>query len=233
MEAELTEELGYEKHDPREKETTNRRNGKTAKRLRTDQGPMDIVPLIVLAFLICYYFKSAEFTPLQRWAVAGILGGGIGNLADRIFRPDGVVDFISVNFYGFLGFSRWPTFNLADSGVVVCGIILLISVGPQRPKKRAPMGRKINTILFILGATAFNILVTLLAFGGFLFLYYRLLLPRLPQDSIFLGLPVIFVCSVVLSFFVYRWALKRFLKHFDTEKYLAPLFESRSKSDSS
>ncbi|GHU90794.1 hypothetical protein FACS189476_11140 [Spirochaetia bacterium] len=42
MEAELTEELGYEKHDPVKKETTNRRNGKTAKRLRTDQGPMDI-----------------------------------------------------------------------------------------------------------------------------------------------------------------------------------------------
>ncbi|GHV53007.1 hypothetical protein AGMMS49579_11100 [Spirochaetia bacterium] len=42
MEAELTEQLGYEKHDPVEKETTNRRNGKTAKRLRSDQGPMDI-----------------------------------------------------------------------------------------------------------------------------------------------------------------------------------------------
>jgi transposase-like protein len=42
MEAELTEQLGYEKHDQAAKPTTNRRNGKTAKELRTDHGPMEI-----------------------------------------------------------------------------------------------------------------------------------------------------------------------------------------------
>jgi transposase-like protein len=42
MEAELTEQIGYEKNDPGEKETTNRRNGKSSKTLRTDQGPMEI-----------------------------------------------------------------------------------------------------------------------------------------------------------------------------------------------
>ena len=42
MEVELTEQLGYEKHDQAEKRTTNRRNGKTAKELRTDHGPMEI-----------------------------------------------------------------------------------------------------------------------------------------------------------------------------------------------
>ncbi|MDR0587255.1 MAG: signal peptidase II [Treponema sp.] len=87
-----------------------------------------LVPVVVLFFLVVYYFKSDEFTPLQRWSVAGILGGGIGNLIDRIFRPDGVVDFISVNFYGFLGFSRWPTFNFADSFVVVFGLLLLFTI---------------------------------------------------------------------------------------------------------
>jgi signal peptidase II len=87
-----------------------------------------LVPVVVLIFLAVYYFKSDEFTSLQRWAVAGILGGGIGNLIDRIFRPEGVVDFISVNFYGFLGFSRWPTFNFADSFVVVFGLLLLVTI---------------------------------------------------------------------------------------------------------
>jgi len=87
-----------------------------------------VLPLGVLVFLVVYYFKSNEFTVSQRWCLAGILGGGIGNLIDRIFRPDGVVDFISVNFYGFLGFSRWPTFNLADSFVVVFGLLLLVTV---------------------------------------------------------------------------------------------------------
>jgi transposase-like protein len=42
MEAELTEQLGYEKSDQALKETGNRRNGKTGKTLRTDQGPMEI-----------------------------------------------------------------------------------------------------------------------------------------------------------------------------------------------
>ncbi|MDR1307432.1 MAG: transposase, partial [Treponema sp.] len=39
MEAELTVQLGYEKHDQGEKQSANRRNGKTTKELRTDDGP--------------------------------------------------------------------------------------------------------------------------------------------------------------------------------------------------
>jgi transposase-like protein len=42
MEAELTEHLGYEKHDQGEKPVTNRRNGKNTKALRTDHGSMEI-----------------------------------------------------------------------------------------------------------------------------------------------------------------------------------------------
>jgi signal peptidase II len=99
-------------------------------------GLFIILPLLVLGFLVWYYIKSDEFLILQRWAVAGIIGGGIGNLIDRIFRPDGVVDFISVKFYGLLGFERWPTFNIADASVVVCGIILLCSImASKRPNK--------------------------------------------------------------------------------------------------
>jgi len=42
MQAELTEQLGYERSESGEKLTENRRNGKTSKTLRTDQGPMEI-----------------------------------------------------------------------------------------------------------------------------------------------------------------------------------------------
>lgn len=87
-----------------------------------------VLPIAVLVLLMIYYFRYNDFSRLQRWAVAGIVGGGIGNIIDRIFRPEGVVDFISVNFYGLLGFDRWPTFNIADSAVVVCGILLFISI---------------------------------------------------------------------------------------------------------
>ncbi|MDR3115227.1 MAG: signal peptidase II [Treponema sp.] len=86
-----------------------------------------VLPIIVLGLLLGYYLKSKEFFGFRRWLFAGIMGGGIGNILDRIFRPDGVVDFISVKFYGFLGMERWPTFNIADASVVVCCIILLIS----------------------------------------------------------------------------------------------------------
>jgi signal peptidase II len=93
-----------------------------------------VLPLLVLGFLLWYYLGSDEFSPIQRWAAAGIIGGGIGNIVDRIFRPDGVVDFISVKFYGLFGFERWPTFNIADSSVVVCCIILFLTVFIGSPK---------------------------------------------------------------------------------------------------
>ena len=38
MDVEMRDQLGYEKHDQVEKDTTNRRNGKTKKTLRSDLG---------------------------------------------------------------------------------------------------------------------------------------------------------------------------------------------------
>jgi signal peptidase II len=87
-----------------------------------------VLPIVVLGVIIVYYFRSKDFTLLQRWAVVGIIGGGLGNIIDRIARPEGVVDFISVKFFGIFGLDRWPTFNIADSAVVVCCIILLLSI---------------------------------------------------------------------------------------------------------
>jgi signal peptidase II len=87
-----------------------------------------IMPLVVLGFLLWYYFTSRELNLPQRWAIAGIMGGGLGNMIDRIFRPDGVVDFISVKFYGIFGFDRWPTFNIADASVVVCVFLFLFTI---------------------------------------------------------------------------------------------------------
>lgn len=87
-----------------------------------------LIPIIVIGVVIFVYFKNNEWSKLQRWAIMGIVGGGIGNLIDRLFRAEGVVDFISVKFYGLFGLERWPTFNVADSAVVICGILLIISI---------------------------------------------------------------------------------------------------------
>jgi signal peptidase II len=100
-----------------------------------------IVPIFLLVFLVWYYFNTQEFNMFQRWAIAGILGGGIGNIFDRLFRPEGVVDFISVKFYGIFGMERWPTFNVADSSVVVCCLLLLVTMlkpQPQQEQNNAP-----------------------------------------------------------------------------------------------
>jgi signal peptidase II len=54
-------------------------------------------------------------------ALGMIIGGALGNLADRLFRGNGgsVVDFIDLQW--------WPIFNVADA-CVVCGAILLAIV---------------------------------------------------------------------------------------------------------
>lgn len=93
-----------------------------------------IIPIIVLVLVMCIYFRNNDFTKLQRWAISGVVGGGAGNIIDRICRSKGVVDFIDVKWFGaensplgFFRMTRWPTFNVADSAVVVCGILLIIS----------------------------------------------------------------------------------------------------------
>jgi signal peptidase II len=91
-----------------------------------------LVPVVAMVGIAIYAWKSDEFSPLQRWFVAGVLGGGVGNIIDRIFRPAGVVDFLDVKFYGLFGLERWPTFNVADSSVVVCGILLVLSMFIER-----------------------------------------------------------------------------------------------------
>jgi signal peptidase II len=93
-----------------------------------------VVPFLVLGFLIWYYLRTDELNYPQRWAVAGIVGGGVGNLIDRALRPDGVVDFISVKFYGLFGFDRWPTFNIADASVVVSVFLFIVTM--LIPQKR-------------------------------------------------------------------------------------------------
>ena len=86
-----------------------------------------IVPVIVIVLVFIVYFRNNEWTVLQRWAIMGIVGGGIGNLIDRAFRAEGVVDFVDVKFFGIFGLERWPTFNVADYAIIVFGILLAIT----------------------------------------------------------------------------------------------------------
>jgi signal peptidase II len=74
------------------------------------------------------YGKDSEVTPYQRWLLAAFLGGGMGNLWDRLFRGFQVVDFMENRVYGLFGLEFWPVWNLADATLVISGCLLLLSM---------------------------------------------------------------------------------------------------------
>ncbi|MFP4151505.1 MAG: signal peptidase II [Alkalispirochaeta sp.] len=102
-----------------------------------------LLPIAVILVLFFAFYSSRDISQRQRWFVAAILGGGVGNIIDRIFRPLGVVDFLDVKFYGLFGLERWPTFNVADASVVVGGILLMVSMlfESRLPRQREEMER--------------------------------------------------------------------------------------------
>lgn len=77
-----------------------------------------IVTSIVLIALIIFFVRKIH---KEHWslilAISLIIGGGVGNLFDRI-RLGYVVDMFDFHF--------WPVFNVADMAVVIgCGFLIL------------------------------------------------------------------------------------------------------------
>lgn len=106
-----------------------------------------IVGVLIMAYIgwMIWNSKKEGFSKFQTWLLATLLGGGLGNLVDRIFRPEGVVDWIDVKFYGLFGMERWPTFNISDS-LMICAVILLfislaINMIKKNKAKRAKAGK--------------------------------------------------------------------------------------------
>ena len=88
---------------------------------RSFRRPFFIVITIIAIFFIFYLF-AFRLEPDQRFmglALALILGGALGNFADRL-RMDYVVDFIQwFVHYGKGKVYYWPTFNIADVAISV------------------------------------------------------------------------------------------------------------------
>jgi len=70
---------------------------------------------ITVVVLLLASARQVRSTPLS-FCLGLIIGGALGNLVDRLARPHhgAVVDFIALHF--------WPTFNVADSCIVVGAI---------------------------------------------------------------------------------------------------------------
>ncbi|GAE89117.1 signal peptidase II [Acetivibrio straminisolvens] len=83
-------------------------------------GRYILVPVTIALSALLAYFIFKNRNKFYRFSLSMILGGALGNLIDRIFRPEGVVDFLDFQF----GSYHFPVFNAADTFVVV-GTILL------------------------------------------------------------------------------------------------------------
>ena len=85
------------------------------------QGMQWLFALIFVAFTVAviweYRKKAMPFTAFERWCIAAIYGGGLGNMIDRV-RFGYVVDMLETKFMEF------PVFNVADC-FITCGCILL------------------------------------------------------------------------------------------------------------
>jgi signal peptidase II len=85
-----------------------------------------VVGLVLLGGLLAMAWRASS---LRRVAILGlIIGGAIGNLTDRLVRNEhgAVVDFIALHF--------WPTFNVADSCIVVGCLLLAFSLLRTAPR---------------------------------------------------------------------------------------------------
>jgi signal peptidase II len=80
-----------------------------------------VLALVVIAMLVRMYHDAAPHDRAMGASLGLIVGGAVGNLADRLRSARGVVDFIDVG----IGNARFWIFNVADVGVTVGALILL------------------------------------------------------------------------------------------------------------
>jgi signal peptidase II len=102
---------------------------------------LTLLPLGAIALITGFIVRGEAQDRATLTGLGLILGGASGNLVDRLFRGE-VVDFLDVYVAhpgladrlvrGF-GTAHWPTFNVADSAIVVgAGLLLLDLVRPRR-----------------------------------------------------------------------------------------------------
>ena len=91
------------------------------------------------------------------------------------------------------------------------------------------MSKKTNTILFPIGGTIFNVIVTIVCFLLLLLIYSNFLFGNVSESVAAWALPVFFAGAIAASFFIYRLAIKIIMKKIDMEKYFDPIFVSRKR----
>jgi signal peptidase II len=78
---------------------------------------------VAISLLFVFYRRLPARARLSAAALGTILGGALGNLTDRVVYGE-VIDWLDVH----LGTFTWPTFNFADSFIVVGVSVLILEV---------------------------------------------------------------------------------------------------------
>jgi len=100
------------------------------------RGPLFHLVSIGAVVLITLYYLRLSGAREERWALGGlplVLGGAIGNWVDRLARGF-VIDFIEAHWKNVY---TWPSFNVADSAIVVGVLLLLVDGIVRRERKTA------------------------------------------------------------------------------------------------
>ena len=105
---------------------TNARNRGVAFGALDGSGVIVAVLIAVALVLLLAYFTTHARRPWLWLPVGMLLGGALGNLADRA-REGAVIDFIDP--------VAWPAFNLADASIVI-GVFALLYVVEGPPGRR-------------------------------------------------------------------------------------------------
>jgi signal peptidase II len=85
------------------------------------RGMLIAFSLLAAVAVFLALLKMGRRLTLTTVALALILAGAIGNLYDRV-RFASVVDFLEIHILSY----HWPDFNVADSAIVVGGILLML-----------------------------------------------------------------------------------------------------------
>jgi len=88
-----------------------------------------VLALVAVAVIVLVMARTPSAERARLAALALVLGGAVGNLLDRLRATGAVVDFLDVG----LGTYRWPVFNVADMGVSIGAMLLVLLLWGEEP----------------------------------------------------------------------------------------------------
>ncbi|MEM7288554.1 MAG: signal peptidase II [Actinomycetota bacterium] len=112
------------------------RNDGAAFSLGSGLTPLISIAAMAISIAVIVAARRLADQPRVVAALGLVLGGAVGNLIDRFFRPgDG---FLAGHVIDFIDFQWYPVFNVADIGVVCGGILVVLLLRHSMPGGEEP-----------------------------------------------------------------------------------------------